>query len=221
MKLKILLALLFLSYIGQAQIPETFVDVKEAIPSVQLEVRYFDSNNFVGKRIDGYKAPKVFLTKQAVEALKKVQAALLKQDLSLKLFDGYRPQKAVDHFVRWAKILDDTLTKQQFYPKVPKTELFKEGYIAAKSGHTRGSTVDLTILDIKTRKELDMGSPWDMFDPISWVESDQITKQQQKNRNLLQQLMLKNGFKNYPQEWWHFTLKNEPFPGSYFDFNVE
>ena len=221
MKMKLLLALFLICSIGHAQIPETFVDVKEVIPGVQLEVRYFGTDNFVGKPVDGYKAPMVFLTKEAAEALKKVQAALIKQELSLKLFDGYRPQKSVDHFVRWAKVLDDTLTKAKYYPKVPKSELFNEGYIAAKSGHTRGSTVDLTIVDLKTGKELDMGSPWDMFDPISWVESDQITSEQQKNRNLLQELMLQNGFKNYPQEWWHFTLKDEPFPKTYFDFNVE
>ena len=221
MKFKLFLFLLLLSLLGNAQIPDTFEDVQIAIPEVQLEVRYFESDNFVGKRIDGYKAPKVFLTNEAIEALKRVQALLLEQQLSLKIFDGYRPQKAVDHFVRWAQILEDTITKSKFYPKVPKTELFKEGYIAAKSGHSRGSTVDLTIVDLKTGKELDMGSPWDMFDPISWVQSDQITSEQQKNRNLLQELMLKNGFKNYPQEWWHFTLKNEPFPNTYFDFNVE
>ena len=117
--------------------------------------------------------------------------------------------------------MNDTLTKHKYYPKVPKTELFKEGYIASKSGHTRGSTIDLTIIDLETGKELDMGSPWDMFDPVSWVKSENISPEQQKNRNLLQKVMLENGFKNYPQEWWHFTLKNEPFPKTYFDFNVE
>lgn len=221
MKIKILLALLLFHQLVQAQIPESFTNVQEAIPSILLEVRYFGSNNFVGKPVDGYKAPKVFLTNETVEALTKVQKELIQQQLGLKIFDGYRPQKAVDHFVRWAKVLNDTLTKSQFYPKVPKTELFNEGYIAAKSGHTRGSTIDLTIVDLKTGAELDMGSPWDMFDPISWVQSEEINTTQQKNRDLLQQIMLKNGFKNYPQEWWHFTLKNEPFPDSYFDFDVE
>lgn len=221
MKSKFLLTLLFISLVGYAQIPETFKEVKKEIQNVVLDVRYFGEDNFVGRRVDGYKAPKVYLSNEAVAALKKVQKELNKQQLGLKLFDGYRPQKAVDHFVRWAKVLDDTLTKQKYYPKVPKTELFKEGYIASKSGHTRGSTIDLTIIDLKTGKELDMGSPFDMFDPISWVKNKSISADQQKNRDLLQTMMLKNGFKNYPQEWWHFTLKNEPFPNTYFDFNVE
>lgn len=221
MKIKLLLILLLSSQIGNAQIPETFRNIKEAIPTIQVEVRYFSTDNFVGKRIDGYSAPKVFLTIETIQALSKVQKALLDQNLGLKIFDGYRPQKAVDHFVRWAKVLDDTLTKENYYPKVHKNILFKEGYIAAKSGHTRGSTVDLTIVDLTKGEELDMGSPWDMFDPVSWIKSDAINSEQQKNRNLLQKLMLQNGFKNYPQEWWHFTLKNEPFPKTYFDFNIE
>ena len=221
MKIKFLLALLFIGFNSHAQIPESFKDVQNEITSVVLDVRYFGKDNFVGSRVEGYKAPKVYLTNEAITALKKVQEELNKKQLGLKLFDGYRPQKAVDHFVRWAKVLDDTVTKQKYYPKVPKSELFKEGYIAAKSGHTRGSTIDLTIIDLKTGEELDMGSPWDMFDPVSWVKSENISPEQQKNRNLLQKVMLDHGFKNYPQEWWHFTLKNEPFIDTYFNFNVE
>ena len=221
MKIKFLLALLFIGFNSHAQIPESFKDVQNEITSVVLDVRYFGKDNFVGSRVEGYKAPKVYLTNETITALKKVQEELNKKQLGLKLFDGYRPQKAVDHFVRWAKVLDDTVTKQKYYPKVPKSELFKEGYIAAKSGHTRGSTIDLTIIDLKTGEELDMGSPWDMFDPVSWVKSENISPEQQKNRNLLQKVMLDHGFKNYPQEWWHFTLKNEPFIDTYFDFDVE
>ena len=221
MKFKFLLAFCFIWYTGNAQIPSAFKDVQKAIPGIQLDVRYFSTDNFVGKRIDGYKASKIYLTNETVEALKKIQKELQKDQMGLKLFDGYRPQKAVDHFVRWAQILNDTLTKKKYYPKVHKTELFKQGYIASKSGHTRGSTIDVTIIHLATGEELDMGSSWDMFDPISWVENDKINSEQQKNRNFLQNLMLRNGFENYPQEWWHFTLKNEPFPGTYFDFNIE
>lgn len=221
MKIKFLLALLFIGFNSHAQIPQSFKDVQNEITTVVLDVRYFGKDNFVGSRVEGYKAPKVYLTNETITALKKVQEELNKKQLGLKLFDGYRPQKAVDHFVRWAKVLDDTVTKQKYYPKVPKSELFKEGYIAAKSGHTRGSTIDLTIIDLKTGEELDMGSPWDMFDPVSWVKSENISPEQQKNRNLLQKVMLDHGFKNYPQEWWHFTLKNEPFIDTYFDFDVE
>ena len=221
MKTNLFLVLLFTGLFCCAQIPESFLDVETEIPALVLDVRYFGQDNFVGNRVDGYKAPKVYLTKEAAAALKKVQQELNKQQLGLKLFDGYRPQKAVDHFVRWAKVLEDTVTKQKYYPKVAKTELFKEGYIAAKSGHTRGSTVDLTIINLATGEELDMGSPWDMFDPVSWVKSENITAEQQENRDLLQNTMLNNGFNNYPQEWWHFTLKNEPFPKTYFNFDVE
>lgn len=221
MKLKLLLALIFTSFIGTSQIHKDFQEVQQEIPTIAIEVRYFGTNNFIGTAIDGYLAPKIYATSATIIALKKVQEDLSKHALGLKIFDAYRPQKAVDHFVRWAKKMDDTLKKQEFYPKVPKSILFQEGYIAAKSGHTRGSTVDVTIIDLKTGKELDMGSPYDMFDPISWVKATEIKTHQMQNRKLLQKVMLENGFKNYPQEWWHFTIKNEPFPTTYFDFNIE
>ena len=141
--------------------------------------------------------------------------------LSLKIFDAYRPQQSVDHFVRWAKMLNDTLMKQQYYPNVKKKDLFKLDYIAAKSGHTRGSTVDITIVDIRTGKELDMGSSYDFFGVPSHPFYPGITKEQRSNRFLLRNLMLEAGFKPYAKEWWHFTLKNEPFLDSYFNFPIK
>jgi len=197
-----------------------FVDVKKEIPSIELDIRYYSSNNFIGKPIDGYLAPKAILTKEATLALKKVQTELKEFSFGLKIFDGYRPQKAVDHFVRWGKDLKDTTMKDVFYPNVEKKNLFKEGYIAKHSGHSRGSTVDLTIIDLESKIELDMGSSFDLFGKNSWVNYKNITPTQRANRMLLHTIMLKHGFKSYPQEWWHFTLKNEPYR-EFFNFDVE
>ena len=163
----------------------------------------------------------VIVSKKTALALQKIQQIFLKDSLSLKIFDAYRPQQAVDHFVKWAKDLKDTLRKQDFYPSVPKSELFAQGYIASKSGHTRGSTVDLTLVHVKTNQELDMGSPYDFFGKASHPFYKGITKVQQKNRLLLRTVMLKNGFQPYENEWWHFTLKKEPFPKTYFNFPIE
>jgi D-alanyl-D-alanine dipeptidase len=185
------------------------------------ELRYFTNNNFIGKPINGYKKNVVIVSEKAAIALKKIQQKLLKDSLSLKIFDAYRPQQSVDHFVKWAKVLNDTLMKQQFYPRVAKNKLFKLGFIASKSGHTRGSTVDLTIVDLKTNTALDMGNIYDFFGDESHPFYKNISKIQQKNRLLLRKVMLKNGFKPYDNEWWHFTLKNEPFPRKYFNFPVE
>lgn len=189
--------------------------------TIQKELRYIGNHNFIGKPIDGYKNNIVIVSKPTAKALHKIQQELLKKDLSLKIFDAYRPQQAVNHFVRWARVLNDTLMKQEFYPNVPKRELFKRGYIASKSGHTRGSTVDLTIVNTKTGKELDMGSPYDFFGEQSHPFYKNITLTQKKNRLLLRKIMLANGFKPYDNEWWHFTLRNEPFPKTYFNFPVE
>ena len=150
-----------------------------------------------------------------------VQEELQNKNLCLKVYDGYRPQQAVNHFVRWAKVWSDTINKSVFYPKVKKRNLFKAGYIASKSGHSRGSTIDLTIIDGNTGKPLDMGSPYDFFGQESWVNYADITKVQKENRQLLQTVMLKHGFRNYPKEWWHFTLRYEPFPKTYFNFPIE
>ena len=202
-------------------LPEGFVYVKSVIPDLDVELRYFSQNNFVGDTIDGYKANRLILTKETAEKLKLVQNELQSQNLCLKVYDGYRPQPAVNHFMRWAKDLNDTINKQQFYPEVNKRNLFKAGYIASRSGHSRGSTIDLTITDGETGEPLDMGSPYDFFGESSWVAHDDLTEQQKKNRQLLQTVMLKHNFRNYPKEWWHFTLRWEPFPKTYFDFDVE
>ncbi len=221
MKFFSILLLLQIGLLSFAQLPEGFVYVEDIIPDLDIELRYNTSNNFVGKRIDGYHSNKLILTKQTALALKLVQEDLQQKNLCLKVYDGYRPQQAVNHFVRWAKVLNDTLNKSVFYPNVEKKSLFKAGYIASKSGHSRGSTVDLTIIDGNTGKPLDMGSPYDFFGHESWVNYVGITKKQSENRQLLQDMMLKHGFRNYPKEWWHFTLRQEPFPGTYFDFLIK
>jgi D-alanyl-D-alanine dipeptidase len=198
-----------------------FVDVKEIIPTVHLDIRYYTTRNFVGSRIDGYDAPKCFLTNEAAVALRNVQAELEHKRQSLKIFDCYRPQRAVDHFVRWAKDLGDQKMKAEYYPSVDKKNLFRDGYIAAKSGHSRGSTIDLTIMDLNSNQELDMGTSFDFFDPLSHTMNSYISQSQLNNRMALKNIMESNGFKNLKEEWWHFTFKNEPYPDTYFDFKIE
>ena len=205
----------------QQELPEGFVYVKSVIPDIDVELRYFTTYNFVGDTIDGYKANSLILTKAAAEKLKLVQDELQSQNLCLKVYDGYRPQRAVNHFIRWARDLNDTIYKSEFYPDVEKRNLFKEEYIASRSGHSRGSTIDLTIIDGNTGEPLDMGSPYDFFGHESWVNYQDITEVQKNNRQLLQRVMLKHNFRNYPKEWWHFTLRWEPFPKTYFDFEIE
>lgn len=196
------------------------LNLVDAIPGIVVEVRYYGSNNFIGQPVDGYQAEKIYLSAQAVERLARVQNDLAGLGLGLKVYDGYRPQRAVDHFVRWAEDVEDTRMKQDYYPDVEKENLFNEGYIATRSGHSRGSTVDLTIVNLRDGIELDMGSPWDFFDPISWPDNDSITAQQRENRMLLRSVMTRHGFVPLSTEWWHFTLENEPFPDSYFDFEI-
>jgi len=200
---------------------DQFVNIKEVIPSVQLDIRYYTHNNFIGSRIDGYDAPKCLLKRDAALALKHVQEELISNRRSLKIFDCYRPQRAVDHFVRWAKDLNDQKMKTEYYPSIDKNNLFRDGYIAEQSGHSRGSTVDLTIIELNTNLELDMGTRFDYFDPLSHTASSNIGKIQHDNRMTLKAVMERNGFKNLKEEWWHFTLKNEVFPNQYFDFKVE
>src|SRR5262244_4429854 len=195
-----------------------FVDVKEFIPSVQLDIRYYTTDNFVGSKIDGYDASKCFLTREAAVALKNVQEELVRNGQSLKIFDCYRPRRAVDHFMRWAKDLSDQKMKSKYYPSIDKENLSRDGYVAARSGGSRGSTLDLTIIDSESNQELDMGSDFDFFDPLSHAVNSRIRKSQQDNRIDLKSVMERNGFENLEEEWWHFTLKSEPYPDKYFDF---
>jgi len=203
-------------------LPEGFVYIQNIIPNIVLDMRYCTDENFVGQRITGYEEPKGILTREAAEALNKVQNELNSFGLGLKVYDAYRPKQAVGHFVRWAEDLDDTKMQAKYYPNVDKNNLFKDGYIAEKSSHSRGSTVDLTIvsLDSKTPQELDMGSTFDFFGPVSWPSSRIPSLSQRAHRSLLQIIMKKYGFEPLNEEWWHFTLKNEPFPNQYFDFPV-
>ncbi len=222
MKHQLFLFLLLISLTTCSQkLPKGFVYLESIDTTIQSELRYFSNNNFIGKPIEGYNNNCVIVTEKTARALRKIQQILIKKGLSLKIFDAYRPQQAVNHFVKWARVLEDTLMKKEYYPRVPKRELFKRGYIASKSGHTRGSTVDLTIIDLSTNTELDMGSPYDFFGIESHPFYKKNTKKQQANRLYLRKIMLANGFKPYDNEWWHFTLKNEPFPKTYFNFPVE
>lgn len=217
-----ILLLILTPHFGQEKgLPEGFVYVKDLIPDVVTEMRYTGNNNFIGRPIRGYNEQVVILSSPAATALKNVQEDLKKRGYCLKIFDAYRPQRAVNNFMEWAKDVDDTIMKQKFYPAVDKKDLFNLGYIASRSGHSRGSTVDLTIIDATTGKELDMGSSYDLFGEISHHDSPKVTPQQKKNRELLKNTMKKYGFTPYAQEWWHYTYQPEPFPETYFDFEVE
>lgn len=219
----ILIGLIVVTNVVAKDLPNGFVELKTYIPTIKLDIRYYTSDNFVGKRIDGYESPKALLTKQAAESLKNVQDELVIFGLSLKVYDAYRPQRAVDHFVRWAKDLKDTKMKLKYYPEVDKENLFSEGYIFDRSGHSRGSTIDVTIvsLDDTESAELDMGTNWDFFSPSSWPQSLLVTTQQRANRAFLYHVMRKYGFMVLNKEWWHFTLENEPYPDLYFDFPIQ
>ena len=201
-------------------LPEGFVLVGEAIPDALLDIRYYTTYNFVGARIDGYEAPVAVLTREAADALKPVSDDMQQQGLRLVIYDAYRPQQAVDHFARWAEDIADTRMKAVFYPDVDKADLFEKGFIARRSGHSRGSTVDLTLLDEATGKLLDMGGPFDFFGELSHPDYAGVTAQQHENRMLLQSAMMKRGFKPLSTEWWHFTLVDEPYKSTFFDFPV-
>ena len=200
--------------------PETFVDVATIAPALLVEARYATVHNFVGAKIDGYEKPLCYLTRPAAAALAQVVADLEPRGLTIKVFDCYRPERAVAHFVRWARNLNDTRMKAEFYPRVDKQNLFSDGYIATRSGHSRGSTADLTLARRSDGKELDMGTPFDFFSPLSWPSNKNVSAEAQANRALLAQAMRKRGFYAYDKEWWHFTLRNEPYPQTYFDFVV-
>ncbi|WP_426478134.1 M15 family metallopeptidase [Chryseobacterium sp. CBSDS_008] len=198
-----------------------FVYVQDYIPDMIVDLRYFGPHNFTGRPVNGYERPVLIMSYQAVQALTKVQTQLKSQGLGLKAFDAYRPQRAVDSFEIWAKDISDTIAKSEFYPHVKKNDLFRLNYLASKSGHTRGSTIDVTLINLETKEELDMGSPFDFFGEISHQHTLLINEKQKANREILKQIMLENNFKEYNEEWWHFTLVNEPFPDTYFDFIIK
>jgi D-alanyl-D-alanine dipeptidase len=200
--------------------PPEFVDAAARVPGLELDIRYAGSHNFVGAPIDGYLAPKCLLTRDAARALARVQEPLRVEGLGLRVFDCYRPQRAVDAFVRWARDPEAVGTKSEFYPRVPKSRLFADGYIAARSGHSRGSTLDLTLVRLGAGP-LDMGTPFDFFDPRSHTDSPDVTAEQRAHRERLRAAMQAEGFTNLPEEWWHYSLRDEPFPDRYFDFPVE
>jgi D-alanyl-D-alanine dipeptidase len=219
-----------------------FVTLTDVVPDAILEIRYHSTYNFVGARVDGYEQPTALLTKEAADSLKAVSDDVKALGYRLKIFDAYRPQRAVDHFMRWGADVNDTAMKQYFYPDLDKSVLFPQGYIAEKSGHSRGSTLDLTLFDMKTEKDVDMGATFDWFGIESHpdfcgdletgkytcgfegtvpTQDRKINSVQFKNRMILRAAMLRHGFMPLPEEWWHFTLKNEPFPDTYFAFPVK
>ena len=202
--------------------PSGFVVLSDHVPQIVQEIRYYSTYNFIGDRIDGYEEPCALLTREAARALKAASNELMVQGYRLKVFDAYRPAGAVRHFVLWGIEDQDIRMKPYFYPELEKGELFEKGYVAKMSSHSRGSAVDLTLLDMKTGKEVDMGSPFDLFSEVSHPDyhGEAITEEQFSNRMLLQKVMVRNGFEPIFCEWWHFKLKDEPYPDTYFEFPV-
>ena len=200
--------------------PSGFVVLADFVPHVVQEIRYYSTYNFIGERIDGYEEPCALLTIEAARALKSVSSEMLVQGYRLKVFDAYRPGRAVRHFVLWGIEDQDIRMKPYFFPELEKQELFSKGYVASQSSHSRGSTVDLTLLDMTTGKELDMGSPFDLFSEVSHPDYKGIPPEQYENRMRLQRVMVRNGFEPIDCEWWHFSLVQEPYPDTYFDFPV-
>lgn len=197
-----------------------FVDAAEVVDGLIVDMRYYGSNNFVGTPIDGYENPRCLLTNEAAKALAEVQYYVAEYGFGLKVFDCYRPKRAVAHFVRWAENVDDTAMKDEFYPEIDKRDLFRLGYIAERSGHSRGSTVDVTLVWLEDGAEVDMGTPFDFFSTKSWPSDTTVSDDQRTNRLLLADAMTRHGFKPLQEEWWHFTLADEPYPDKYFDFPV-
>ncbi len=197
-----------------------FVLLSDYVPGIVQEIRYFSTYNFVGDRIDGYEEPCALLTKEAARALKAVANEANVMGYRLKIFDAYRPAKAVKHFVLWGIEDLDQRMKPYFYPQLEKQELFIKGYIAARSSHSRGSAIDLTLFNMQTGKGVDMGSPFDLFSPVSHPDCKDITQEQYENRMILRSAMIRGGFEPIDCEWWHFMLADEPYPDTYFEFPV-
>lgn len=229
----------------QPAAPADFVSVSEIDSSILLDIRYDTPHNFIGDRIDGYQAPLCILTRPAAEALRRAQSTFLEQGYSLKIYDCYRPQRAVNDFVAWAINPFDQRMKAEFYPRVDKSQLFADGYIAEKSGHSRGSTVDLTLVRLPATPQppfvpgqplvdcaapvserfpdntIDMGTGYDCFDTLAHTLDPRIQGEQLKNRLLLKDGLEEQGLENYEHEWWHFTFKPEVYPETFFDFPVD
>jgi D-alanyl-D-alanine dipeptidase len=197
-----------------------FVPLAQIDPTIRQQIRYAGADNFVGAPIDGYERAVCLLTEPAARALAAVQRDLAAQQLGLLVYDCYRPQRAVDRFLRWAADLGDQRTKAAFYPRVAKSELIARGYIAARSAHSRGSTVDLTLIDAGGAP-LQMGTPFDLFDERSHTASPDVPDAARANRERLRAAMERRGFRNLPVEWWHYTLENEPEPERGFDVPVQ
>lgn len=202
----------------KSPLPPGFVDLEVAVPTLAFDLRYGGTHNFIGDVVAGYERPRAVISTPAARALARAQQALAPFGLGLLIYDAYRPQRAVDHFVRWSRDLSDQRQKREFYPHVDKAELFSRGYIAEKSGHSRGSTVDLTLISLADLAPLDLGSPYDLFDPISGPASAAVSASARAHRLLLRTVLIDQGFRPYEQEWWHFTFADEPFPETYFDF---
>lgn len=203
-----------------ARLPDGFVYVDEMVPGLFVDLKYSTSDNFLGEPVDGYEAPRVIAAAPAAAALHAVQEELDLFGLGLHVFDAYRPQQAVNHFIRWARDDSDTSTREKYYPGRSKQQLFDEGYISRRSSHTRGSTFDLTVATLEDDTPLDMGTAFDFFGPASWPQWPDATPAQKANRLLLRGIMGKHGFEPHDYEWWHFTLVDEHFPDTYFDFPV-
>lgn len=197
-----------------------FVNLGEEIPELLVDVRYYSTFNFVSERIDGYEEPIILCTKELCEAMKKVIPIFKEKGYLVKVFDAYRPQKAVDHFVRWSLEEGKESMKQYFYPDYQKEEIFGE-FVIKKSSHSRGSAIDFTLFDMATQQDVDMGGTFDYFGEKSYPFYDKISNQQKENRMFLRQVMLENGFIPFPSEWWHFSLEKEPYPNTYFNFPIK
>ena len=219
MRIFIIIILIFYSTSFNNNLEAGFVYLNDIDDSIVVNLKYYSSENFTGQFVEGYHSNNAILTKESALALSNAQDDFNKLGYSLILYDAYRPQRAVDFFIQWSKNLNDTINKRIYYPNIKKSELFELGYIAYKSGHSRGSTVDVSLVEISTNKVLDMGTIFDYFGVESHTFFDDISEKQKSNRLILYEIMSNNGFKNYSKEWWHFTLENEPYK-EYFDFLV-
>lgn len=200
---------------------QNFVYLDEAIPGIRWDAKYATWDNFMGVPVNGYNVNRVVGTVEMATALKRVHKQAKEKGLGLLLWDGYRPVRAVAHFMEWTKKEEEDSEKEKYYPNINKREMVEDGYIAEYSGHSRGSTIDLTLYDLKSQKMLNMGGGFDYMDESSHYNSDAITEEEQQNRQILRELMEEGGFVPYENEWWHYSLKNEPYPDAYFDFVIE